>query len=266
MICTKINMFGRVAVRKDMAIKFLGLEGGAGLVEQIKHEDEDDWSERLAAASSSKYAATASSSAAAVKPQLADELAPWSLAGGSRKDKIRKEESERADMLKRYLEGASDESSDDEDEFVPNPRRDGQGQGQVGVSPGQRPDRRRRARQPPRPSTSCLSLVVLQPLGGRQSRAVDCSAAPCAAGHCAWCRCVPLRGADRQWHGLNDCVSFVQDVASPRVQQSRRRGPAYASMVVPFVVSSRCGTPPLSGHGWRVHPRLSSVQAHSRAT
>lgn len=100
MMCTRIDAFGRVAVRKDAAVKFLGIETSASLIEETKEEDE--WVETSMAGSSKLR----------VKPSWPDELAPWSMAGG-RLRKMR-EENEKAALLKRYLENSGDEDSDEE--------------------------------------------------------------------------------------------------------------------------------------------------------
>jgi hypothetical protein len=105
MVCTRLDQFGRVAVRKDLAIKFFGLDLDArGVVEEIRVEDEDQWVER----------SVASSSKVTIKPSWPDDVTPWSLAGGLRKERIQREETEKSNILRRYLEAASDESSDDE--------------------------------------------------------------------------------------------------------------------------------------------------------
>ncbi|KAI9635879.1 uncharacterized protein MKK02DRAFT_44576 [Dioszegia hungarica] len=100
MTCTKIDAFGRVAVRKDAALKFLGLEAADSLIEERKEEDE--WVE----------SSVASSSRARVKPSWPDELAPWSIGGG--RVKRMREEKERDVLLKRYMEHSGDEASDEE--------------------------------------------------------------------------------------------------------------------------------------------------------
>lgn len=104
LVSTRIDLFGRVAVRKDTAIKFLGLDGTTRLVEETKADDEDVWSERP----------VASSSKSVLKPLWPDAEAPWALAGGSRKERMRREETEKAALLRRYLEAGSDDSSDEE--------------------------------------------------------------------------------------------------------------------------------------------------------
>ncbi|KAK4683896.1 hypothetical protein P7C73_g6315, partial [Tremellales sp. Uapishka_1] len=98
MVSTRVEQFGRVAVRKDTALRFLGLETNAPVMEEETHQDD------VPIAGSSKL----------VKPVWPDDMAPWSFAGGVRKERARREEKERASMLKRYLETSSDESSDEE--------------------------------------------------------------------------------------------------------------------------------------------------------
>ncbi|WWC66910.1 uncharacterized protein I206_100817 [Kwoniella pini CBS 10737] len=105
LISTRIDLFGRVAVRKATAMKFLGLDRSTSLTEETRNEDEDNWTARP----------VASSSKVVLKPLWPDEEAPWALAGGSKKEKMRKEESEKATLLKRYLETSSDDSGSDEE-------------------------------------------------------------------------------------------------------------------------------------------------------
>jgi len=108
LICTRIDMFGRVAVKKGAAIRFLGLDGSARIVEETRENDADVWIERPVACSSSAF----------VKPSWPDDEAPWALAGGSRRERRQREETEKAEILKRYFDAASDESSDEES-FTP---------------------------------------------------------------------------------------------------------------------------------------------------
>ena len=112
MVSTRIQMFGRVAVRKDVAIKFLGLDPSrsSGLIEETASDDEGSWSARVDRPSSSKI----------VRPSWPDEEAPWALAGSSRKDKLAREDQAKAAVLRRYLETASDDSSDEEDAPMPS--------------------------------------------------------------------------------------------------------------------------------------------------
>ncbi|WRT63645.1 uncharacterized protein IL334_000568 [Kwoniella shivajii] len=119
LISTRIDTFGRVAVRKDTAIKFLGLDRSAQLVEETKAEDDGDWTER----------SIASSSKIIMKPLWPDEEAPWALAGGSRKERLRREESEKATLLRRYLETASEDSSSDEEGLMTMYTTHGKGKG-----------------------------------------------------------------------------------------------------------------------------------------
>ena len=118
LVCTRIDLFGRVAVKRGMAIKFLGLDGTALTVEETREEDTDSWIERP----------MASSSKILVKPIWPDDEAPWALAGGSRRERKQREESEKAQILKRYFDAASDESSDDE---IYSPIEAGNGKGKT---------------------------------------------------------------------------------------------------------------------------------------
>ena len=105
LVCTRIDLFGRVAVRKGMAIKFLGLDGTARIVEETREDDSDGWIERRPMASCSRPM---------VKPTWPDNESPWALAGGTRRERTQREESEKAEILRRYFDSGSDESSDDE--------------------------------------------------------------------------------------------------------------------------------------------------------
>ena len=109
MVSTRIEAFGRVAVRKDLAVRFLGIHReDLGAIEETRSEDAEAWSEK----------GVASGSKIAIKPNWPDDLAPWSLVGGKRKQKAEEEERHRSETLRRYLETASDDSSDDEEVLV----------------------------------------------------------------------------------------------------------------------------------------------------
>jgi hypothetical protein len=100
MVCTRIEMFGRVAVRRDIAARFLGLDEGEGILVEDK---EEDW-----------VVESSGSSGIMVKPLWPDQEAPWAHAGRSRMDKRRREEEEKAELLRKYLDSASDESDEEE--------------------------------------------------------------------------------------------------------------------------------------------------------
>ncbi|WWC58050.1 uncharacterized protein I303_100585 [Kwoniella dejecticola CBS 10117] len=119
LVSTRIDLFGRVAVRKATAIKFLGLDRSTSLTEETRDEDEDDWMDKP----------IASSSNVVLRPVWPDEEAPWALAGGSKKEKIRREESEKATLLKRYLETSSDDSGSDEEGLMTMYTTHGRGKG-----------------------------------------------------------------------------------------------------------------------------------------
>ena len=112
MVSTRIDVFGRVAVRKDVAMKFLGLDHAHGgrLVEETRSDD----GERSPGWRSGT--ASTGSSSKLVRPSWPDDEAPWALAGGSKKARIQKQEEDKAATIRRYLDNASDESSDDDDE------------------------------------------------------------------------------------------------------------------------------------------------------
>ncbi len=129
LICTRIDMFGRVAVKKNAAIRFLGLDGSIRLVEETRHDEADVWVERP----------IASSSRTMLRPSWPDEEAPWALAGGSRRERRQREETEKAKILKRYFEAASDESSD-EDSYAPLPPDRGKGKSTLRLIPSNASD------------------------------------------------------------------------------------------------------------------------------
>ena len=112
MVSTRIEVFGRVAVRKDVAIKFLGLDHAHGrrLVEETISdgvEGAPTWKTSIA---------TGASSFKLVRPSWPDDEAPWALAGGNTKARIQKQEEDKAATIRRYLDNASDESSEDDEE------------------------------------------------------------------------------------------------------------------------------------------------------
>ncbi|WVQ80455.1 hypothetical protein IAT38_002560 [Cryptococcus sp. DSM 104549] len=110
LVSTRIEMFGRVAVRKSHALSFLDLsseERARAVEEERAVGGDDEWREAGGEASGSRVK---------VRPLWPDDEAPWAFAGGAMKDRVRREESERARLLRRYLEAPSDES-DDEGEY-----------------------------------------------------------------------------------------------------------------------------------------------------
>ena len=108
MVSTRIVKVGRVALRKDAAIKFLGLDETVGTCEETKSEEDEHWIE----------SAVASSSKVVLTPNWPDNESPWRLAGGLAKHRKLREADEKAAVLRRYLESATDESSDEEREDV----------------------------------------------------------------------------------------------------------------------------------------------------
>lgn len=116
MVCTRIDTMGRMALRKEAAQRFLALGTGAVLVEETREDEDDEWVERSAGPQG--VVAGPSNEQASRRPVWPDELAPWSLAGGSRKARQQREAEEKALLLRRYLEASSDESSDEEERMV----------------------------------------------------------------------------------------------------------------------------------------------------
>lgn len=103
----------RVALRKDIALAFLGMDHATagGATEEQRCEDEDRW------------AASTSANREPVRPDWPDEEAPWKHAGGRRAKQLR-EDRERMALLQRYLESSSDDDDDhDAAARVPIPTR-----------------------------------------------------------------------------------------------------------------------------------------------
>lgn len=93
----------RVALRKDLALAFVGMDKATNVVEERRGEDEDAWA----------VVNGAPGSRPPVRPNWPDEEAPWKLGSAHRARQLR-EESERTAMLKRYLESSSDSEDDDD--------------------------------------------------------------------------------------------------------------------------------------------------------
>ncbi|WVN87313.1 uncharacterized protein L203_102491 [Cryptococcus depauperatus CBS 7841] len=110
LVCTRIKLFGRVAVSKYTALSFLQLSGAESVVEEIKL-GEELWNE-------TDKQSLPSSVRTKTRPMWPDHEAPWAFAGGSTKDKIRREEEKKAYLLRRYLEASSDESEDEDSESI----------------------------------------------------------------------------------------------------------------------------------------------------
>ncbi|KIR43825.1 hypothetical protein I307_00132 [Cryptococcus deuterogattii 99/473] len=107
LVSTRIEMFGRVAVRKSTALSFLQLSTTDSAVEEMKM-GEESWGEHLGIPPVR----------ATLRPMWPDDEAPWALAGGVMKDRLRREEGEKEALLRRYLEMSSDDSEDEEYEPV----------------------------------------------------------------------------------------------------------------------------------------------------
>ncbi|RXK38689.1 hypothetical protein M231_03999 [Tremella mesenterica] len=110
MVSTRISNVGRVALRKDAAIRFIGLLDGPEIYEETRQEEEDRWIE------SSKSNRTR----VIIRPDWPDHEAPWALAGGRGMTRLRREALEKAELIRRYLESMSDEDSDeDREDMIP---------------------------------------------------------------------------------------------------------------------------------------------------
>ncbi|TYJ56725.1 hypothetical protein B9479_002495 [Cryptococcus floricola] len=108
LVSTRIEMFGRVAVRKSTASSFLQLSSsqGSAAIEEIKADGKEDW--EVESDESRVFRPF-------VRPMWPDNEAPWALAGGKMKDRIRREEGAKAHTLRRYLETSSDESEEEDE-------------------------------------------------------------------------------------------------------------------------------------------------------
>ncbi|WVQ76348.1 hypothetical protein IAR50_006013 [Cryptococcus sp. DSM 104548] len=108
LVSTRIELFGRVAVRKSTASSFLQLSSseGSAAIEEINAEGKGGWEEDYDESRVFKPL---------VRPMWPDNEAPWALAGGKMKDRIRREEGAKAHMLRRYLETLSDESEEEDE-------------------------------------------------------------------------------------------------------------------------------------------------------
>lgn len=103
----------RVALRKDIALAFLGMDHAMadGATEEQRCDDEDRW------------AASTSANREPVRPNWPDEEAPWKHASGRQAKQLR-EDRERMALLQRYLESSSDDDDDhDAAARVPIPAR-----------------------------------------------------------------------------------------------------------------------------------------------
>lgn len=199
MVSTRIEMFGRVAVRKTFAARFLGLEPTAVLIEENSAEDAEGWN------------AVASSSRAALRPQWPDHEAPWALAGGKRKERRQKELAEKSSLLKRYLETASDEGSDDEDALITVTYARGRGKTAHRLAPNLRTPRSRA--KPFDRSGSDAKIALVNSLRGRVIAPLPLSRMACICGHQSGFAGEPMISCAscRSWHhphcnGIDDNV------------------------------------------------------------
>lgn len=91
----------RLALRKDIALAFIGYDKRDGVVEETRGENQDGW-----------VVSALGGPQAPIRPQWPDDEAPWKL-GSGRRAKQAREEKERTALLRRYLETSSDDSDDD---------------------------------------------------------------------------------------------------------------------------------------------------------
>jgi hypothetical protein len=94
----------RVALRKDLALAFVGLDKATKVVEESRKEDEDGWA----------VVNGDPGSRPTVRPDWPDEDTPWKIEGGALRGRHLREEKERTALLKRYLETSSDDEEDDD--------------------------------------------------------------------------------------------------------------------------------------------------------
>lgn len=91
----------RLALRKDIALAFIGYDKREDVVEETRGEDQDSW-----------VVSALNGPRAPIRPQWPDSEVPWRLGPGLRAKQAR-EEKERTALLRRYLETSSDDSDDD---------------------------------------------------------------------------------------------------------------------------------------------------------
>lgn len=93
----------RVALRKDLALAFVGLDKGTKVVEETRGEDQDGWTVNGEPGSRPPK-----------RPDWPDEEPPWKIGSGGRPARQLREEKERTTLLRRYLESSSDDEDDDD--------------------------------------------------------------------------------------------------------------------------------------------------------
>jgi hypothetical protein len=94
----------RVALRKDLALAFVGLDKATQVVEESRKEDDDGWAVVNGAPGSRPL----------IRPNWPDEEAPWKIGSGNRRARQMREDKERVTLLKRYLEASSDDDEEDD--------------------------------------------------------------------------------------------------------------------------------------------------------
>ncbi|KAL7418841.1 hypothetical protein Q5752_006525 [Cryptotrichosporon argae] len=93
------GVMSRVALSRNRALAFIGLDDETRAVEEVRNEDDDEWADSSAGGGFSK-----------ARPDWPDDDGPWRSVS-AHKVKEQRERRQRADVLRRYLNA----SSDDED-------------------------------------------------------------------------------------------------------------------------------------------------------
>lgn len=104
----------RVALRKDMALAFIGYDKTTHVVEERRSKDEDGWA-----------ALAKAPTARPVRPEWPDDEAPWKIGSGNKRARQLRDEKERTTLLRRYFETSSDD--EDEAQVEVSPARQGNG-------------------------------------------------------------------------------------------------------------------------------------------
>lgn len=167
---SRINRMGRVvAVGKGFATTFLGIEDHARVVEEA---DMGDMFEIPAA----------SSSLMERKPDWPDQEPPWAL-GSGRSGKAAREKRERDATIRRYLESASEESSDEEAGWRRTTFRNNKGKG-VDRSTDRLNDMsyRKRTQSNWEAATTDATSALLLGLRNRNLRAIPAGVVGCLCG------------------------------------------------------------------------------------
>ncbi|KAL1404996.1 hypothetical protein Q8F55_008614 [Vanrija albida] len=105
----------RVALRKDMALAFIGYDKTTQVVEESRSKDDDGWAALAKAPSGSRP----------VRPEWPDDEAPWKIGSGNKRARQLRDEKERTTLLRRYFESSSDDEEEEKAEASPAHRANG---------------------------------------------------------------------------------------------------------------------------------------------